>query len=294
VQTGDNVAIGGFIITNTISPGGTTIQNPAADSKLVAIRAVGPSLAVSGVTNPLADPFLELHMTDSNGDDVVVTTNDSWRDNDATDLGVIVDKGLDMYNDPSGAVVLDDAEPVIIATLAGNDPLVPNSGRYTAIVRGSNGETGIGLVEVYDLDDENASTELGNISTRGFVGTAEDVLIGGVIVGPKGGGLVNSDVIVRALGPSLADQGVADALADPTLELINSDGDPIATNDNWQDFDEMQKVIDAGLDPSDPNESAIFATLTPGLYTAIASGVDATTGVALIEIYHVPSQTAAK
>ena len=289
VETGDNVAIGGFIITNNVSPNTVTIQNPTAVEKMVAIRGIGPSLAVSGVASPLADPFLELHMTDSNGQDVEIETNDSWRDNDATDLGVIVANGLDMFNPPSGPVVLNDAEPIIIATLPANDPLVPNSGRYTAVVRGSDGSTGVGLVEVYDLDDENASTELGNISTRGLVGTGDNVMIGGVIIGPKAGGLINSSVVVRTLGPSLADQGVMGVLADPMVELNNADGDPIATNDNWQDSDTMQQVIDAGLAPSDPNESAIFTTLTPGLYTAIASGVDGGVGVALVEIYHVPN-----
>jgi len=232
-------------------------------------------------------------MTDSNGQDVEMETNDGWRDNDAADLGVIVANGLDMFNDPSGPVVLDDAEPIIVATLPANDPLVPNSGRYTAVVRGHSGSTGVGLVEVYDLDDENASTELGNISTRGFVGTAENVLIGGVIIGPKAGGLINSSVVVRALGPSLADQGVADPLADPTVDLKNADADTIATNDNWETDPEPNnysaEVMAAGLAPSDDAEAAIFATLTPGLYTAIAMGVDGGVGVALVEIYHVPN-----
>ena len=155
-----------------------------------------------------------------------------------------------------------------------------------------NGGTGVALIELYDLDDPAVAGELANISTRGLVGTDANVMIGGVIVGPEGG--LDAAVVVRAIGPSLADFGVTDALADPVLELRNGDGDVIAMNDNWETDpppdNYSAEVTAAGLAPSDASESAIFANLTTGLYTAIVSGKDGTTGVGLVEVYHVAAQ----
>ena len=256
VGTGDNVLIGGIIISGN-------------DPTTVVLRAIGPSLAVSGVTGLLADPTLELH--DPAG--AVIAMNDNWMDNSAEDQMVLTDNNL---------APTDDLESAIVMTL---DP-----GAYTVIVRGLADTTGVGLVEAYDIDGSTTDSKLGNISTRGFVETGENVMIGGFILGGGGGGL--SEVIVRGIGPSLADFGVTDVLADPVLELHNSDGDLIDSNDNWMDNPNMQTISDKGLAPSDPNEAALYEILPAGLYTAILSGAGDTTGTGLVETYDVDPPTA--
>ncbi|MGH8095063.1 MAG: sialidase family protein [Chthoniobacterales bacterium] len=195
VGTGDNVLIGGFIIT------GSTPKN-------VLLRALGPSLTAAGLTGVLQDPTLELH--DSSGS--VIASNDDWR---STQEAQIIATGIP----PT-----DDRESALIATL---DP-----GEYTAILQGKNNTTGTALIEAYDLDPTPAS-RFGNISTRGLVGTGSNVLIGGLIVSSEESGQAN--VVVRALGPSLGTSGVSGTLTDPTLELHDSNGDLLAANDNWQD-----------------------------------------------------------
>jgi hypothetical protein len=153
----------------------------------------------------------------------------------------------------------------------------------------------VALVEVYDLDDPSAEAELANISTRGLIGTGDNVLIGGVILGPLDADPApNVSVVVRALGPSLANAvpPVEGALADPFIELHNSDGDTIGANDNWMDGDDEATIQDLGLAPTEDAESALLANLVPGNYTAIVTGVDSTTGVGLVEVFHVPSPTA--
>ena len=260
MQTGTNVGIGGFIIAGT-------------DPKLVVIRAKGPSLTDFGVAGALADPVLEVH--DSN--QVIIATNDDWMDNSDADQAMLVDHGLAPTN------VLESA---IIKTL--------NPGLYTAVVSGNHGGTGVALIELFDLDDPGVVGELGNISTRGFVGKDANVMIGGLIVGPEGG--LDAAVVVRAIGPSLANFGVTDPLADPVLELHNGDGDLIAMNDNWETDPSPDnysaEVTAAGLAPTDASESAIFANLISGLYTAIVSGKNGATGVGLVEVYHVAAQSA--
>jgi len=242
VGTGENVLIGGFIVTGT-------------EPKQVITRALGPSLPVNGV---LADPILELY--DSAG--ATIATNDNWRD--SVDMQAIVDAGF---------APGDDSESVILRTL---DP-----GLYTTIVRGVGGTTGGALVEVYDLDLTVDST-LANISTRGFVQTGDDVLIGGLIIL----GDTSTSVLVRAIGPSLSDAGVGNALGDPTLELRDKDGALVAMNDNWKDTREAE-IEATGLAPTDENESAILATLSPDNYTAIVRGKNDTTGVGLVEVYNI-------
>ena len=242
VGVGDNVLIGGFIVIGT-------------DPKKVLLRAIGPSLTSFGVPDALADPVIELH-----NPDMSVVTNDNWRDMQEQEI-------MDTTIPPT-----NDLESAIVATL--------EPGSYTAIVRGKNDTTGIGLVEVYDLD-ETANSELANISTRGFVDTGDNVMIGGFIVGDG----VNTTVVVRAIGPSLGDLGVSNPLQDPTLELHGTNGDLLASDDDWKDS--QQAEIDAaGLAPTDDRESAIEAVLAPGLYTAIVRGKDNTTGVALMEVYN--------
>ena len=141
------------------------------------------------------------------------------------------------------------------------------------------------MVEVYDLNPDDGSI-LGNLSTRGFVGTADDVMIGGVIVGD---GTATSTVMVRALGPSLSQAGVPNVLSDPTLELHDANGSTIASNDNWKtrpDGTSQQAEIEATtVPPTNDLESALVATLPPGNYTGIVRGKGTATGVALVEVY---------
>lgn len=267
VLTDDNVLIGGFIIN-----GGTM-------EKTLVIRAIGPSLSsgATPVAGALADPVLELHRPDG-----TVIINNDWRDNSALDQAALIASGLAPTN---------DLESAIIATLPPVDASVIGSGQYTAIVRGNNGETGVALMEVYDLDDPlTAASQLANISTRGFVSTGDNVLIGGFISGP---GSDDGKVLMRAIGPSLANAGVSGALQNPTLELFNGNGDSIAFNDDWQDT-AGDEILATGLAPTDGSESAILSALVAGSYTIIVRGVDDSTGIALVEAYHLPNATPTK
>ena len=249
VGTGDKVSIGGIIIT----PG---------NAKRVLLRAIGPSLANVGVTEPLSDPVLELHAADGS----LITSNDNWKDS------------LQMMDiEATGLAPTNDLESAILMTLS--------PGLYTAIVNGQNGGTGVGLVEAYDLD-QGASSQLGNLSTRGFVDTGDNVMIGGFILGPDEA--QNANVLVRAIGPSLAAFGVTDALADPVLELHDANGALITSNDNWTDSAQMADIEATGLAPTDNLESAILMTLAPGGYTAVVAGSGGSTGVALVEVYRLP------
>ena len=226
------------------------------------VRAIGPSLTNFGIPGALADPALELH-----GPGAFVTiTNDNWRDTQETEI------------EATGLAPSNNLESAIVAMLP--------PGAYTAVVRGNNGGTGVGLVEAYDLEPA-ADAQLANISTRGFVDSGDNVMIGGFILG---NGSANARVLIRAIGPSLTAFGVPDALADPTLELHNNNGDIIAANDDWRDT--QQAEIEAtGIPPSDDRESAIVQTLAPGAYTAIVRGKNNTTGVALVEAYRLGDST---
>lgn len=141
-----------------------------------------------------------------------------------------------------------------------------------------------GLNQPIFLAFEPVPEKLRNISARALVGTEDNVLIGGFIVG--GNALANNAVLVRAIGPSLSQAGVSNPLADPALELHNASGALIASNDDWQD-DQETEITATGLAPGDPNESTIYATLPAGSYTAVVRGAGDTTGVALVEVYSV-------
>jgi hypothetical protein len=148
--------------------------------------------------------------------------------------------------------------------------------------------TGVGLVEVYDLSG-GASSILGNISTRAFVQSGDNVIIGGLIVQ----GAQPKRVIIRAIGPELTQYGISNALTNPTLELYDANGALIASNDNWRTTiiggiitnDQTQAIRNSGHAPEDGRESAIIAELPAGNYTAIVRGLNNTTGVALVEAY---------
>jgi phospholipase/lecithinase/hemolysin len=245
VDTGERVAIAGFIVTGDIS-------------KKVLLRGIGPSLTQSGVPNPLADPTLTLF--DDSGN--ISMTNDDWMN--SPDVAEIMSTGLAPQN---------DRESAIIANLA--------PGSYTVALAGNNNGIGNGVVEVYDLAPGTNST-LGNVSTRGFVGTGDDVMIAGVIIGSG----ENPIVVVRAIGPTLSAAGVTEPLLDPTLELHDENGAILASNDNWKQG-QPQSVIAVQLAPGDDREAAIVAFCPPGSYTAIVRGKNDTTGVAIVEAFRV-------
>jgi hypothetical protein len=243
--------ISGFII------GGTGL-------KRIMLRALGPSLAQAGITGQLTDPFLELH--DASG--ATIATNDNW---ETTQIGGVITADQQTSIRGTSIAPNDPAEAAIIADLA--------PGAYTAVIRGANNETGIGLAEVYDLS-QTAPATVANLSTRGFVQTGANVLIGGFIIS----GPTSSNIVVRALGPSLSQAGVSGTLADPTLELHDADGALVASNNDWADTQEAE-IQSSGLAPTDSREAAIEQTLSPGSYTATVAGKYGGSGVGLIEVY---------
>ena len=250
VGTGDNVLIGGFIVQGNAP-------------KKVILRAIGPSLAAAGVEGVLTDPMLELH----DADGTLTGRNDNWR---TTQPGGVISGDQAAAIEASTLAPANDAEAAILATLA------PRS--YTAIVRGAQNQTGIGLAEVYDLD-QGTPARLANISTRGFVDTGDNVMIAGFIIGNQ-----PTRIIVRGIGPSLTRAGIVSPLSDPMLELRDGNGELIAANDNWRSDDEAN-IVATTLAPSEDLEAALVRNLAPGNYTAIVRGKNGTTGIALAEVY---------
>jgi N-acetylneuraminic acid mutarotase len=243
----DNALVGGMIATGTAN-------------KKVIIRAIGPTLTDFGVAGALQDPTLELYQGGT-----LIISNDDWRQSPQQ---AEIQK--------SGLAPNKDAESAIIATLT------PNQG-YTAIVRGKNGTTGVGVVEAFDLD-QGVASKLGNISTRGFVDVDDNVMIAGLIVSPSNG--TSTKVLVRALGPTLGDFGVPNVLPDPTLELVNSSGTVLRSNDNWKS-NQRPEIEAANLAPSHDPEAALVETVAPGAYTAVVRGSNHTTGIGLVEVYNI-------
>lgn len=247
VQPGDNAGIGGLIITGSAP-------------KHVLLRAIGPSLAQSGVPNVLADPVLELHGPGG----FITITNDNWKDDPAQQAAILA----------TGIAPSNDLESAIDTTVL--------PGAYTAILRGKNNTSGVALIEVYDLSPA-VLAKMANISTRAFVSTGSDIVIAGFGLGGNTGA---GHVVVRGIGPSLAALGVTNVLADPMLELRDGNGALLMSDNNWQDNSiQAAELTAAGLAPANPMESALAATLPPGLYTALLSGTNNGTGVGLVEVY---------
>jgi hypothetical protein len=246
VEAGQGVMVGGFIVTGN-------------ESKRVIIRGIGPSMASVGVPGVVADPILRLF--GPTGSPIAV--NDNWQD---TQRGEIEATGLPPQ---------DFRQAAIIATLP--------PAAYTATVSDTNGNNGVGLVEIYDLNS-GVNAKLANISTRGSVQTADNVMIGGFALG--GTSTNPAKVVVRAIGPSLAQAGIDNPLGNPTLRLFDSNGQSVAFNDNWADNPTQAAELQAlNLTPGNPGESAIVAVLPPGLYTAVVAGQGGGTGIGLIEVY---------
>ena len=204
--------------------------------------------------------MLELHGPGS----FATIIDDNWMD-DPVQKAAIIATGIPPTN---------NLESAIDATL--------NPGAYTAIVRGKNNTSGVALVEVYDLS-QAVPAKLANISTRAFVSTGDNIVIGGFILGNHSGA---DRIIVRGIGPSLTAFGVPNALANPTLELRDNNGTLISSNNDWQDNPaQAAELTAAGLAPTNPLESGIAATLPPGLYTALLAGLNNGTGIGLVEVY---------
>lgn len=247
VETGNNVLIGGFIVTGTAP-------------KDVVVRALGPWLSSVGISDVLADPILELRGPDGS----LIATNDNWQD-DPSQAAQLTALGLALPH-PN--------EAGLFATLQ------PNA--YTAVLAGKNNGTGVGLVEVYDMG-QTANAQMANISTRGLVQTGSNVMIGGFILG----GSSDAHVVVRGIGPSLADLGLSPVLANPTLELHDGNGALLTSNDNWlEDPAQAEQLTASGLAPTHWQEAGIRALLPPGPFTAILAGQNGGSGIGLIEIYN--------
>jgi PKD repeat protein len=247
VLTGENVMIGGFIVTGT-------------QPKRIAVRGIGPSLQANSqpLAGAMSDPTLELH-----GPGALIATNDNWKSEQQSEI------------EAAQLAPADERESVIIRSL--------QPGVYTTVLHGKNGETGVALVEAYDID-RTVDAQLGNISTRAFVDTGDNALIAGFIAGTNTASTTR--VVVRALGPSMKNT-VPGALDDPTLEVRDRNGTVIASNDNWRDSQQTE-IQNTGLAPEQDTESAVVLTnFDPGQYTAIVRGKGTTTGPGLIEIYNV-------
>jgi hypothetical protein len=240
--------VGGFIITGN-------------EPKRVMIRGIGPSMTSVGVTGTVTDPILRLFRADGS----TIAVNDNWQDTQRTEI------------EQTGLQPVDPRESAIVATLA--------PAAYTAAVANVDGNHGVGLIEIYDLT--SASTgKLANISTRGSVQVADNVMIGGFILG--GTSINPAKVVVRAMGPSLAQAGIGGPLNNPTLSLFDSNGQIVGSNDNWQDdANQATQLQTLNLAPQNPAESALVAILPPGQYTAVVAGQNGGTGIGLIEVYSV-------
>ena len=225
------------------------------------LRALGPSLSGFGLAGVLRNPVLRVY----NASRTLIASNDNWQE----DIGAayIVQNGLAPGN-PSESGLLQNLAP----------------GAYTVIVTGKDSNPGISLVELYDVSPLSNS-KLVNISTRGSVGTGDNVLISGFIAGD----VDSATVVVRALGPTLAAYGVSGVLSDPTLTIYDSSGTVIASNNNWQDNINAIDIRRNGLAPPNALESAIVLHLPAGTYTAIVRGANGATGNALVEVYHLDS-----
>jgi phospholipase/lecithinase/hemolysin len=248
VDTGERVSIVGFIITGDVS-------------KKVLLRGLGPSLMANNVPTVLANPVLTLFDDAQN----VLITNDDWQQ--SPQATAIMNSGLAPKNILESAILIS---------------LPP--GHYTAVLSGNNGGTGNGIVEAYDLDTAATNSTFANLSTRGYVGGGDNVMIAGLIMGSGDSPLL----VLRAIGPTLASAGIVNPLLNPTLELFDGNGVSIGFNDDWK-IPQLQAVRGTKLDPTDDRESAIVNMfLTPGNYTAIVRGKSDTTGVALVEAYRIP------
>lgn len=257
VETGSNVGIGGFVVTGSVP-------------KQILVRAIGPSLTAAGVSGAMSNPTLQIF--DSSRSGLPIAQNDDWQT--PTPTNPLYQPATATLISATGFSPSDQRESAVLLTLS--------PGAYTGIVSGVGGEMGVALIEVYDVSLATTGARAINVATRGRVLTDDAVMIAGFVIQ----GNRPRRVIVRALGPSLAAAGVTGVLSNPTFQLF-AGSTPIASNDDWKTGASMAELQTLGRAPSDDRESALIVTLAPGAYTAIVSGVNRTTGVALVEVYDV-------
>lgn len=257
--------IGGFIIEGS-------------QDKRLLIRAVGPHLGEFGVPGFLVNASLDIFRS---GESVPIYSNVDWGNNSNVEEIKTVTATLGGFPLADGS-----KDAVLLITLP--------PGGYTATVTGIDGNTGVGLVEIYDADEPELPVDVINISTRGNVGTAADILIAGFVIG----GDRSQTVLIRGVGPTLADFGVADTISDPTLKILRNIGggltEDVAENDNWGDAANLSEIPGVtqvvGAFPLSPGsgDAVILVTLPPGVYSAQLSGVAGATGNGLVEVYRAP------
>jgi hypothetical protein len=262
VGAGANVMIAGFVV------GGTA-------PKQLLVRAVGPTLATFNLAGAITGTQLQV-FSGSN----LVNSNVGWSSTPTNSSAVsTADLQVGAFALPVGS-----GDSALVGTFA--------PGNYTAQVSGTNGATGIGLVEIYDLDTFNPFTtkKLTNVSTRGMVGTGNNVLIGGFSID----GTAPKRVLIRGAGPGLTALNVSGALAAPHLQLYNNSQSIIRENYSWGTGNDPGLVSEAEASTGafafagGSADSAILIVLPPGTYTAEVSGANLTTGDALVEVYEVP------
>jgi hypothetical protein len=230
-------------------------------TKPLLVRGIGPALTSFGVSGALTDPRLELYNGNSK-----VAENDNWLAADAVTFSRV------------GAFTLGDGsrDSALVVSLA--------PGSYTAQVSGTVGGTGVALVELYDAAGVASGSKLTNVSARSEVGAGNETLIAGFNVS----GIGPRTLLIRAVGPSLAEFGVQGALPDPKLELFGR-GEKLQENDNW---DVATRALFTRIGAFDlatgSRDAVLLVTLSPGSYTAQVSGVAGSSGVTLVEVYEVP------
>jgi hypothetical protein len=252
VGTGDNALIEGFIV-----------QGPSGSTKKILVRAIGPSLKPFGIPDALADPTLGIF----NKNNSQIASNDNWK---TTQVGGIITSSQVAEINGSGLAPKNDLESAIIANLT--------PGSYTGVVRGVNNGVGTGVVDAFDLSAASTA-HVANIATRGLIQPGDKLMIAGFIV-QKG----SVRVVVRAIGPSLTAFGIPNALPDTTLQLRNQNGVIVRENDDWMTT-QKQELENTGLQPNNPKEAALVATIPPGQYTAQVRGKPETTGIGVVQIY---------
>ena len=248
VEAGDGAGIGGFVVSGT-------------GSKRVLLRALGPSLAasVTGAINTLS-----VELRDAQGR--LVASNAGWQSS-----------AQRAEIEATGLAPSDMRECAVVTSLA--------AGSYTLVVRGAAaGDTGVALIEMYDLERSRSDLRPVNVSTRGVVRDGDNVMIGGFVIG----GSRTQRVIVRALGPSLTAAGVPNVLTNPSLAVFDSSGALLASNTDWKTSPIQDQISATGRAPTDDREPAAVLTLRPGPYTVVVRGEGGATGVALVEVYEVP------
>jgi len=256
--TGDQTLIVGFVVGGSGTSG----------AKSLLIRAAGPSLAGFGLSNPLADPKITT-FTGSTADG----SNDDWAGNAS-----IVSMATALGAFPFASAQSKDA--AILASSA--------IGAHTVHISGGGG---VALAEIYDATTSMTSTtpRLLNVSARSQVGTGENILIAGFVVA----GSTPRTILMRAVGPSLASQGVGGVLADPKISLYAQSA-KIAENDNWGDATNAAQIVTTSAQvgaaalPTGSKDAVILTTLNAGIYTVLVTGVGNTTGVALVELFEAP------